>query len=368
MRFIHTADIHLGKSFAFLGEKGKQMREAQLGTLQRIADLARHESVDFMVIAGDLFESNEVSNQLVEKSVRILKSIAPVRILILPGTHDLLDEGSVYKRQVFRGENIIIFGIDGHVARINDVAIHGRANTTKQGGVHPLKGIKPDPESKFNVGVAHASIEIEGKASPNDYLISPEEIAESKMDYIALGHWHRMSDFSCAKTHAWYCGSPEATKFDEADKAGNVLLVTIDNEIEVEPRRVGQYEWLERELDIGISTPGDPLSLEIGRLEGKNVLLRLRLKGTLPEGHILDVNSIESEFGEKFFFLSVDDRNVRYSLTEIEQTFAEGTIGSLFVARLEELIGQSKAEEEKALLTEALRLGGNYIARKQEVD
>jgi DNA repair exonuclease SbcCD nuclease subunit len=33
MKFVHTADIHLGKSFAFLGDKGIHLRDSQLRTL-----------------------------------------------------------------------------------------------------------------------------------------------------------------------------------------------------------------------------------------------------------------------------------------------------------------------------------------------
>ena len=344
------------------------MREAQLATLQRIADLATAESADFIIIAGDLFESNEVSKSLAEKAARILTDMAPIKVLILPGTHDLLDEGSVYKRKALRSDNIFVFGIDGSTAKINDVAVHGQANTTKQGGVRPLLALGPDGESKINIAVVHASIEIEGKSNPSDYLVSPEEIARSGMDYIALGHWHRMCDFGNGKTKAWYCGAPEATKFDEADKAGYVLLVDLKGDISVSAKRVGYFEWLERSVDIEVSPPGESLNHDIDKLAGKNVLLRLQFKGTLPEGQTLDVDMLESEFGSKFFYFSIDDSKMHFSLAEIENTFAEGTIGSLFVARLEDLISKAKSEEEKKLLKEALRVGGNYLAQKQEVE
>jgi len=61
MKILHTADVHLGRPFSGLGSRGKQLRAAQLGTLRRIVDIAASEKVDCVVIAGDLFDSNEVS-------------------------------------------------------------------------------------------------------------------------------------------------------------------------------------------------------------------------------------------------------------------------------------------------------------------
>lgn len=368
MKFIHTADIHLGKSFAFLGDKGSLLREAQIETLDKIANLAQSESVDFLIIAGDLFESNEVSSRLVKKTTDILKSIDPIPVLISPGTHDLLDEGSVYWRKEFRGANLKVFGIDGNVIKVKSAAIHGRANDTKQGGVHPLKEIRPDPEAKFNIAVIHASVEIEGKANPDDYLVSTKEIASSAMDYVALGHWHRMNDFSNKGIFAWYSGSPEATKFDEADKAGNVLLVKLGKQTTVEPKKVGQYEWLVKTIDVSISKPGDLLNSEIDKLRGEKVLLRLQLRGILPQGHDIAADLLEEEFADNFFYFVVNTSKVGYPIKKVEKLFAEGTIGSLYISRLKELIKQAKTKDEKALLKEALYLGASFIAKELEVD
>jgi DNA repair exonuclease SbcCD nuclease subunit len=228
--------------------------------------------------------------------------------------------------------------------------------------------LKPDTTAQFNIAVIHASVEIEGKASPDDYLVSTKEISSSGMDYVALGHWHRMNNFSTKGVPAWYCGSPEATKFDEADKAGHVLLVNLGEETTVEPRKVGQYEWLEKTLDVAISTPGDLLNSEIKKLSGEKVLLRLQLKGTLPHRHDIDANLLEEEFAESFFYFAVNDSKVGYPVKDVDKLFAKGTIGDLFISKLKDLIQQAKSKEEKKVLKEALYVGASYISKELEVD
>lgn len=368
MKFIHTADLHLGKTFSIVGDRGKLIRDAQIITLERIVELGKSEAVDFLIIAGDLFESNSVSKRLVNKTVSILKRIDPIPILILPGTHDALDETSVYWRNEFRGSNIKVFGIDGTSIKIKNTMIHGRANDTKQGAVHPLMELKSDPDAKFNIAVVHASVEIEGKSNPEDYLISPDEIKASKMDYIAFGHWHRQSDFSVKGVNAWYSGAPEPTKFDEADKAGNILLVKLGQKITVDSRKVNQFTWFEKTIDVSTSPPGDLLNSEINELKGQDVLLRLKLKGILPIGHDLDADALEDEFSQSFFNFEIDTSKIGYPIKDVEQLFAKDTIGDLYISRLKELIKMAQNKEEKALLEEALYLGSSYISKDLEVE
>lgn len=369
MKFIHTADVHLGRSFSGLGEKGDRLREALLDALERAVELAREERVDFMVIAGDLFDSNEVTGRLVGKTMGILRRAAPIPVFILPGTHDLLDEGSVYRRKEFREtDKVRVFGIHGITFRVGDVAVHGRANDTKQGGVHPLSELRPDPEARHNIAVVHASVEIEGKAHPDDYLVSPEEIASCGMDYVALGHWHTRNDFSSGETVAWYCGSPEPTKFGE-EGAGCLLLVELsEGALAVRPLPTGKYTWLVREFDLGSTPPGEALESEIRSHGGEDVLLRADIRGLLPKGVELDLEELGEKLGEHFFHLEVRDAGMRLPLEEVEALFPEGTVGAIYVSRLRGLIEEAKDEEERSILEEALYLGASYIAGELEVD
>lgn len=369
MKFIHTADLHLGKSFPIVGDKGSLLREAQLNTLARIMELAESNAVDFILFAGDLFDSNEVSKRIVQKTIRLLNNIEPIPVFILPGTHDLLNEESIYKRNEFRGGNIKIFGIDGTSIKIKNTIIHGRPNDTKQGGIHPLKELNHDPDAKFNVAAIHASVKIESKASPDDYLVTASEIANSGMDYVAIGHWHKKMDFSEKKVDAWYSGAPEATKFDEAEKAGFVLLVELGKAgVKVEEKKVGEYTWIDKSINVSISPPGKSLNSEIEALKGEKTLLRLRLKGTIPKGYEIDADLLEENFADDFFYFEVDSSKVGYPIKDVDQVFAKGTIGGLYVSRLKELIRKAKDKEEKAMFEEALYLGSGYILGDLEVD
>ena len=130
----------------------------------------------------------------------------------------------------------------------------------------------------------------------------------------------------------------------------------------------GQYEWLEKTLDVATSTPGDLLNSEIEILGGEKVLLRLQLKGTLPRGHDIDANLLEKEFAESFLYFAVNTSKVGYPVKEVDKLFAKETIGDIYVSRLKDLIKQAKTKEEKEILKEALYVGASYISKELEVD
>ena len=166
------------------------------------------------------------------------------------------------------------------------------------------------------------------------------------MDYVALGHWHKKSEYSSGAVTAWYSGAPEPTKYDEAGGAWFVLLVEIGpGKPDVKPVVVGKFQWLDSTLDVSTCPPGGPLEAEVKLMEGDDVILRLRLKGTIPRGEEVDAEALVDEFADAFFHLEVDDSRVSFPLDDVDGLFATGTVGDLFVARMKNLIEGSATDD-----------------------
>ena len=101
VRFLHMADVQLGMRAQDATEVGERLRDARFDTLKCCVELAESQEVDFVIIAGDLFEHNQVSAHTVSRAVQILQDSEPIPVYILPGNHDWLDAGSVYERPEF---------------------------------------------------------------------------------------------------------------------------------------------------------------------------------------------------------------------------------------------------------------------------
>src|SRR4051812_7935077 len=88
IRLLHSADWQLGARFTQFGAKGSTLREARLTTLRRALEVAQQRNVDAFIVAGDLFEDNQVDDSLIAAVVRLFADYASIPIYLLPGNHD----------------------------------------------------------------------------------------------------------------------------------------------------------------------------------------------------------------------------------------------------------------------------------------
>ncbi|MFN2114155.1 MAG: exonuclease SbcCD subunit D, partial [Anaerolineae bacterium] len=101
-KFLHTADLQLGLTRHFLGSDAQpRFAAARNDAIRSIGELAADEGCSFVVACGDVFESNHVSRQVVVRALDALGDV-PVPVYLLPGNHDPLDAGSVYRSATFR--------------------------------------------------------------------------------------------------------------------------------------------------------------------------------------------------------------------------------------------------------------------------
>ncbi|MFH1743057.1 MAG: metallophosphoesterase, partial [bacterium] len=91
LRFLHTSDWQLGMTRHFLAE-GAQERysQARFDAIRTMGRIAKDEECQFMLVCGDVFESNQVDRKTVARALEALKDV-PVPVFILPGNHDPLN-------------------------------------------------------------------------------------------------------------------------------------------------------------------------------------------------------------------------------------------------------------------------------------
>src|SRR5215218_6721749 len=257
LRLLHTADVHLGARHADLGDRAAAQRERQFAAFVATVDLALAEKVDLVLIAGDLFDSNTQPRRSVERAAAQIKRLvdARIRVVIAPGTHDVYDKASIYRAfdlpalaGAVGSDLVTVLDPDHHDVHLQalDAVVHGRCFATKRAPASPLAGldVSADGRATWHIGLLHAALAIEGRTDGDDVVVRTEEIEASHLDYLALGHWHSTSKGKAGDTTYAYAGAPEPIALDQ-DRAGNVLLVTLDGagaskRVAVEERRVGR--------------------------------------------------------------------------------------------------------------------------------
>ena len=104
MRFIHTADWQLGMTRHFLnGDAQPRYSAARRDAVVALGALAAETGSEFVVVAGDVFEHNQLAPRVVSQSLEAMRSIG-IPTYLLPGNHDPLDASSVYTSALFTAE------------------------------------------------------------------------------------------------------------------------------------------------------------------------------------------------------------------------------------------------------------------------
>jgi exonuclease SbcD len=382
LRLIHTADVHLGARHDDLGEQAAAQRERQFAAFKAAVDLALGEKVDLFLVAGDLFDSNVQPRRSVERVAAELKRLAAARIraVIIPGTHDVYDRASIYRAYDLPGmagnrptDDLVTVLEPDHPAihlAACDVVVFGPVFATKRAPHSPLQGLDASLDqiaATWRVGMVHGSIAIPGKTDRDEVVITTEEIAATKLDYLALGHWHSAQTGRAGTVTYAYPGAPEAVALDQ-DRAGKVLLVELNERngartVKVEERQVGRTRFEKREVDASTIASQPALVEGLVAAADPDLVLDVRVVGVRPDELDLDLDEIESSLGPSF--LKVRVRDVSVPALTSGPLPSPDTIAGAFIRDLEARIAELEAAGstvEAAEQRDALRLGRLLLA------
>src|SRR5262245_51408417 len=99
IRFLHAADLHLGLRVTRFEESAcNRIGEARFEAVENLCTAAAERQVDFLLIAGDVFDDHSVSRPIAERAFAVLEA-APCPVYIIPGNHDPLTPGGVWDRE-----------------------------------------------------------------------------------------------------------------------------------------------------------------------------------------------------------------------------------------------------------------------------
>ncbi len=259
MKFIHTADIHLDSPLRGLSSypdaPAERLRTATRDAFQNLVNVAIDEKIDFMVIAGDVYDGDwkdfNTGLFFIRQMGRLRQAGIPVYLLY--GNHDAESEMT---KGLELPDNVHVFSSrKAETFRIDalKVALHGRSFKVAATTDNLVPGY-PDPVSGWlNIGVLHTALE--GNSEHAKYApCSVAELQAKGYQYWALGHVHAQWIERGATTIA-YPGNLQGRHIRETGARGALLVSAADSEIiDIERLEVDVLRWHALEIDISTVT------------------------------------------------------------------------------------------------------------------
>lgn len=357
VKIIHTADLHLGS--ARTGVKNGRIEIEN--TFYKIINLCKTESVDFLLIAGDLFDSPYQENA--ENIIAAMAQIPETTIAIAPGNHDPACPGSVYLRYKFP-DNVVIFqGFGEHIDfPEKNVRLYGGGFTDRFEKLSLMRSFDSTSPDFINICVLHADLVPESSAS--DYNpITAAQIEVCGFDYLALGHIHKRSEMQkLGKTHFAYPGCPDGMGFDELGSHG-IYIGEIGTDLcKLEYREISSRQYIIDDIVItdcansfdAVNRILNHIQTAYGEEFNRN-LYRIRLCGELPADTVIDSSQVQSLLTETLNHIRIEDCTDT-DISDLSKITAESSLRGIFAQKMLAKISVAEPDMQETYRN-ALKIG-----------
>lgn len=235
MKFIHAADLHIDSPLVGLccydGAPAERLREATRRALENLVTLALEEQVDFVILAGDLFDGQWRDMQTGLFTARQFRRLrdAKIDVYLVRGNHDA---ASHVRQAITWPDNVHEFSVRrAETIRREDlgVALHGRGFAQPQVTEDPAPEYPSAVPGLFNIGVLHTNLD--GSPEHDPYApTSRAGLVAKGYDYWALGHIHRRQIVT-ERPYIAYCGNTQGRHVREAGPKGCLLTSVEDGQL-----------------------------------------------------------------------------------------------------------------------------------------
>lgn len=225
--FIHAADLHLGSQFLNISGLSKNMQEflieSSLNSISKLTSYAIKENIDFILISGDIFDSNKPTLKLQDHFFSSLKKLSDhkIKVFLIFGNHD----SEIFDKQndiLSKLENVFLFK---NIPTSHDVNINN--NKIKIHGINfeqdfDLKSATTNilfEHGCFQIFMLHADVS-KSRRNIDQKLYSEFDIyqlTEVPVNYWALGHLHNFEILN-TEPHLVYPGTIQGRSFKPSEQ------------------------------------------------------------------------------------------------------------------------------------------------------
>lgn len=350
-KILHTADFHLDSAFTALPEEKARLRRQEARQLtDRLVDYANDHGVELLLLAGDLFDSDQLYGQTAQELAR---SLARFRghAVIAPGNHDFYAAASPYARLLWP-ENVHIFR-EERLQRLPfpqyGCVVYGAAFTSPDAPAGIPGSLAPEDEGLARILLLHGEV---GVRDSRYRAMTLKDVEQSGADYLALGHVHAFGGVQQAGRTFWaYPGCPEGRGFDELGEKGFYAGVLQDGQLTLRFVPLGRHRYWILPVDITGRDAAEAAAVALpAGAEGD--LCRILLRG---ESSGVDEKALMQRLAGRCAWLELRDETTLPQ--DLWQRAEEDSLRGLFLRRLRGQLETAETEAERETIRQAARFG-----------
>jgi len=356
VRFVHTSDWQLGMTRHFLRPEAQaRFSAARIEAVKSVGRIAKEDGCAFVVVAGDVFESNMVERAVVVRALEAMRE-AGVDFYLLPGNHDPLGAGSVFHSPAFTGQcpaNVHVLGAEP-VQIAAGVTLVGDPWMAKRREGDPIAGALARARGIAGVRiiVGHGNADALVPDLQAGGLVARAEaegaLARGDAQYIALGDRHSRTALG-DNGKAWYSGSPEPTDYDETDP-GWVLVADVERDhCVVEPVRTGTWAFAREHFNLaGAGDLGRVRAWLDGRPNKDRTIVKLSFTGTLNLAARAELDEMLAHYEAMFAAIEQWERRMDLVVQAEGDEFTALGLAGFAAGAAEELAALSRSDSPQA--------------------
>jgi DNA repair exonuclease SbcCD nuclease subunit len=334
VKILLTSDIHLGIKVDNLPIP----EHIRINTLRKISSLAKEH--DLFLIAGDLFDGQNISRETLEILANEFKDIRAhnVEIIYTPGDAETNVNGKLPLYINNLSISHIFTNLDYSIPYdfLKDgqrVYIYGSPIKSE----FEISTIKRVSEDGFHIGLFHANFNLEDENSDTSVcLLHKNDIKTLKLDFYAFGHHHNFKLIKyLSRIIGAYPGSPEATSLDETGERFVLSLTLKGNEIH-QIKRLNVNSSRVKQVKVNCTDYNNIRHItDLLKKNNNDEIIILTLIG--ERNFILDLNELY-RYKDNYLGLIVDDQSIPQITLLIEEFIRENSLRGEFFSILKEKI------------------------------
>ncbi len=353
VKILHTADLHLGAELSYLGKNAASRRSEMLLCFERILELGKKENIDLMLIAGDLFDNNNIPADVF---ISLLQKISQYcfTVVYAAGNHDPLCSDSPFISAKLP-RNLIVLGTNDECVKIGEtVSVYGKSFGSVYMNGQDSFGIAADGNT-VNILLMHGDTTMGSEYN----FLSQLYLQSCDMDYVALGHIHKYSSvLKAGKTYYAYSGCPEPHGFDEPGAKGVIIAEIGKGVCNAKFVPTAYRMHLLEEIDISGASDNtgvadtilNVLKEKYGENFGDN-LYKIILEGTRIPDFTPNTAEIRTRIADFVYFCKIKDKSEPFHNLNLlsKENSLKGKFVKLMLEKIENAEGEQKEHFENAL-------------------